>query len=150
VVDEIKAEGGIAVANYDSVATMQGRPQHLPDRHRQLRQMDILVNNAGILRDKTIFKMTEEEWDLVIAVHLKGTFTTSQPFARYIRETNRENCRIVNFSSISGLMGQLRPVQLLGRQGRHRRLHPHAGAGAGQIQVHRQRLLAGGHHPHDR
>ena len=105
VVDEIKAEGGIAVANYDSVATMQGGLNIFQTAIDNFGQMDILVNNAGILRDKTIFKMTEEEWDLVIAVHLKGTFTTSQPFARYIRETNRENCRIVNFSSISGLMG---------------------------------------------
>ncbi|MCB1618708.1 MAG: SDR family NAD(P)-dependent oxidoreductase, partial [Pseudomonadales bacterium] len=102
VVDEIKAAGGEAVANYNSV---EDGDKIIETAVNAFGRVDIVINNAGILRDKTIFKMTEEEWDLVIAVHLKGTFTTSQPFARYIRETNRENCRIVNFSSISGLMG---------------------------------------------
>ncbi|MDY6829152.1 MAG: SDR family NAD(P)-dependent oxidoreductase [Pseudomonadota bacterium] len=105
VVAEIKAAGGEAVANYDSVATMEGGKNIFQTAIDAYGQMDILVNNAGILRDRTIFKMTEEEWDAVIAVHLKGTFACSQPFARYIRETSRENCAILSFSSISGLMG---------------------------------------------
>ncbi|MBL4584496.1 MAG: SDR family NAD(P)-dependent oxidoreductase [Pseudomonadales bacterium] len=105
VVAEIKAAGGEAAANYDSVATMEGGLGIFKTAMDAFGAMDILINNAGILRDKTIFKMTEQEWDLVIAVHLKGHFCVSQPFARYIRETNRPDCRIINFSSISGLMG---------------------------------------------
>ena len=66
---------------------------------------DILVNNAGILRDKTLFNMEEEDWDAVIAVHLKGHYCCTRPFARYIRETDRRGCRIINFSSVSGLFG---------------------------------------------
>ena len=105
VVAEIIAAGGEAAANYDSVATMEGGLGIFQTAIDSFGAMDILVNNAGILRDKTIFKMTEQEWDLVIAVHLKGHFCVSQPFARYIRETARPDCRIINFSSISGLMG---------------------------------------------
>jgi len=67
--------------------------------------LDILVNNAGILRDRTIFKMNEADWDAVIEVHLKGHYCCAAPFARYIRDTNRRGCRIVNFSSVSGLFG---------------------------------------------
>ncbi len=67
--------------------------------------MDVLVNNAGILRDKTIFNMEESDWDAVLAVHLKGHYCCSRPFAKYIRDQNRTNCRIVNFSSTSGLFG---------------------------------------------
>ena len=67
--------------------------------------MDILVNNAGILRDRSIFNLQEADWDAVIAVHLKGHYCCSRPFARYIRETGRTGCRIVNFSSVSGLLG---------------------------------------------
>jgi NAD(P)-dependent dehydrogenase (short-subunit alcohol dehydrogenase family) len=67
--------------------------------------MDILVNNAGILRDRTIFKMSEADWDAVIAVHLKGHYCCTRPFANYIRAENRTGCRIINFSSVSGLFG---------------------------------------------
>ena len=67
--------------------------------------MDVLVNNAGILRDKTLFNMEESDWDAVLAVHLKGHYCCSRPFAKYIRDNNRTNCRIVNFSSTSGLYG---------------------------------------------
>jgi NAD(P)-dependent dehydrogenase (short-subunit alcohol dehydrogenase family) len=63
------------------------------------------VNNAGILRDKTIFNMEESDWDAVLAVHLKGHYGCTRPFAKYIRDQNRTNCRIVNFSSTSGLLG---------------------------------------------
>jgi len=67
--------------------------------------MDILVNNAGILRDKTLFSMEESDWDAVLGVHLKGHYCSSRPFAQYIRQNNRTNCRIINFSSTSGLFG---------------------------------------------
>lgn len=105
VVEEIKQAGGEALANYDSVATMEGGKSLIQSAIDHFGALDILVNNAGILRDRTIFKMTESDWDAVMNVHLKGHFSCCQPFARYIRETQRENCRIINFSSVSGLMG---------------------------------------------
>jgi NAD(P)-dependent dehydrogenase (short-subunit alcohol dehydrogenase family) len=105
VVKEIEKAGGRAAANYDSVATMEGGKNIFQTALKAFGGCDILVNNAGILRDKTIFSMEESDWDAVIAVHLKGHFCCSQPFARYIRETNRRGCRIINFSSVSGLFG---------------------------------------------
>ena len=68
-------------------------------------KIDILINNAGILRDKTLFNMEESDWDIIMAVHLKGHFNCTKPFACYIRETNRLNCRVINMSSVSGLIG---------------------------------------------
>ena len=105
VVAEIGKLGGKAAANYDSVATMAGGLAIFQSAIKAFGACDILVNNAGILRDKTIFNMDESDWDAVIAVHLKGHFCCTQPFARYIRETNRRGCRIINFSSVSGLFG---------------------------------------------
>jgi NAD(P)-dependent dehydrogenase (short-subunit alcohol dehydrogenase family) len=105
VVAEIRALGGEAVANYDSVATVAGGEAIFQAAIDAFGALDILVNNAGILRDRTIFKMTEEDWDAVIAVHLKGHYCCTAPFARYIRDTNRRGCRILNFSSVSGLFG---------------------------------------------
>ena len=67
--------------------------------------LDILVNNAGILRDKTLYNMEESDWDAVIAVHLKGHYTCTRPFVRYIKDAGRMDCRIINFSSVSGLFG---------------------------------------------
>jgi NAD(P)-dependent dehydrogenase (short-subunit alcohol dehydrogenase family) len=105
VVDEIKASGGQAVANYDSVASVEGGKAIFQSAIDSFGALDILVNNAGILRDKTLFKMEEEDWDLVMAVHLKGHYCCTRPFAQYIRETSRSECRIINFSSVSGLYG---------------------------------------------
>jgi NAD(P)-dependent dehydrogenase (short-subunit alcohol dehydrogenase family) len=105
VVAEIQKLGGEAVANYDSVATVAGGDAIFRAAVDAFGGLDVLVNNAGILRDRTIFKMTEEDWDAVIAVHLKGHYCCTAPFARYIRDTNRRGCRIINFSSVSGLFG---------------------------------------------
>jgi NAD(P)-dependent dehydrogenase (short-subunit alcohol dehydrogenase family) len=105
VVEEIEALGGKAAASYDSVATVSGGKSIFQTALDAFGGCDVLVNNAGILRDKTIFKMEEDDWDAVIAVHLKGHFCCTQPFARFIRETDRRGCRIVNFSSVSGLFG---------------------------------------------
>ncbi|MFP6584340.1 MAG: SDR family NAD(P)-dependent oxidoreductase [Candidatus Hydrogenedentota bacterium] len=105
VVEEIKALGGEAAANYDSVATTEGGQGIFQTAIDSFGALDILVNNAGILRDRTIFNMEEEDWDAVIAVHLKGHYCCTRPFAKYIRETNRQDCRILNFSSVSGLYG---------------------------------------------
>ncbi|MED5555248.1 MAG: SDR family NAD(P)-dependent oxidoreductase, partial [Pseudomonadota bacterium] len=99
VVDEIRAMGGEAASNTSSVSEVSGGESLLQTALDNFGGMDILVNNAGILRDKSIFNMEEADWDAVIAVHLKGHYCCSRPFAQYIRENNRTGCRIINFSS---------------------------------------------------
>jgi NAD(P)-dependent dehydrogenase (short-subunit alcohol dehydrogenase family) len=105
VVAEIRAMGGSAVSNTDSVADAATGETLVATALDAFGAADILVNNAGILRDRTIFNMEESDWDAVQDVHLKGHYLCSRPFARYIRETNRTGCRILNFSSVSGLIG---------------------------------------------
>ena len=106
VVAEIKKMGGEAVANYDTVATMEGGERIIKTAIDSFGRLDILINNAGVLRDRMIFNMTEEEWDTVIDVHLKGHFTCTK-FACIIFRQQRSG-RIINTSSTSGLgnMGQ--------------------------------------------
>jgi len=103
VVTEIKAAGGTAVANHDTVATSAGGEGTIKTALDSFGRIDILVNNAGILRDRMIFNMSEEEWDAVIAVHLKGHFNTIKPAAVLMRQ--QRFGRIINFSSESGLWG---------------------------------------------
>ena len=105
VVAEIKDLGGDAVANYDSVDSYEGGMNIFNTAMDAFGAVDIVINNAGILRDKTLFNMEESDWDAIMAVHLKGHFNCTQPFVKYIRETNRLNCRIINMSSVSGLIG---------------------------------------------
>jgi NAD(P)-dependent dehydrogenase (short-subunit alcohol dehydrogenase family) len=105
VVAEIERAGGRAVANCDSVATVEGGRDIFQAAIDAFGALDILVNNAGILRDLTLYNMEEGDWDAVIAVHLKGHYCCTRPFVRYIRDTNRLDCRIINFSSVSGLFG---------------------------------------------
>ncbi len=106
VVQEIKGMGGKAAANYDSVTTMEGGKKIVQTALNHFGKIDILVNNAGILRDKTLVKMTEDQWDAVIAVHLKGTFACTQPAVQFMRENNISG-RIINTSSLAGLLGNL-------------------------------------------
>jgi NAD(P)-dependent dehydrogenase (short-subunit alcohol dehydrogenase family)/putative sterol carrier protein/acyl dehydratase len=103
VVEEIKAAGGEAVANYDSVADMVGAEQIVKTAMDNYGRIDILVNNAGILRDKTFLKMDEQMWDLVVAVHLKGTFAVTNATAPIMKE--QESGRIINTTSMAGLLG---------------------------------------------
>ncbi|MBI5967120.1 MAG: SDR family oxidoreductase [Deltaproteobacteria bacterium] len=105
VVKEIKDAGGTAVANYDSVASMESGKRIIQTALDNFGKLDILVNNAGILRDRMIFNMTEEEWDGVIAVHLKGTFACTRAAVPLMRE--QRSGRIINFTSTSGLVGNL-------------------------------------------
>ncbi|MFL2754592.1 MAG: SDR family NAD(P)-dependent oxidoreductase [Gammaproteobacteria bacterium] len=105
VVEEITSLGGEALANYESVDSYEGGKNIFESALNEFGAVDILVNNAGILRDKTLFNMDESDWDAIMAVHLKGHFNCTQPFVRYIRETNRLNCKIINMSSVSGLIG---------------------------------------------
>ncbi len=106
VVAEIKKMGGEAVANYDSVATMEGGEKIIKAAIDTFGRLDILVNNAGVLRDRMVFNMTEEEWDTVINVHLKGHFACTKPACVIFRQ--QRSGRIINTSSTSGLgnMGQ--------------------------------------------
>lgn len=104
VVKEIRAAGGEAAANYESVATMAGAQAIVQTAVDAFGRVDILVNNAGILRDKTLLKMDEAMWDTVIAVHLKGTFAVTQAAAGRMVEQNQGG-RIINTSSASGLIG---------------------------------------------
>ena len=103
VVDEIKALGGQAVANYDSVATVAGGEGIVKTAIDAFGKVDILVNNAGILRDKSFVKMTEDEWDLVVSVHLRGAFCVTRPAFNVMREN--QYGRIVCTTSGAGLYG---------------------------------------------
>ena len=107
VVNEIEAAGGTAVANTDSVTDYEAAEAMVQQSIDNFGKMDILVNVAGILRDRMIFNMSEEEWDAVIDVHLKGTYNTSKWAAVHFRE-RREGGRIINMSSNSafGAPGQ--------------------------------------------
>ncbi len=97
------ATGLSAVANYDTVATAEGGESIIKTAIDSFGRIDILVNNAGILRDRMIFNMSEQEWDEVIAVHLKGHFNTIKPASVLMRQ--QRYGRIINFSSESGLWG---------------------------------------------
>src|SRR3989454_8648681 len=103
VVAEITAAGGTAVSNYDSVASMSGGEKIIGTALEKFGRIDIVVNNAGILRDRMIFNMSEEEWDAVIHVHLKGTFACTRAAAPHMRQ--QRSGRIVNITSTSGLIG---------------------------------------------
>jgi NAD(P)-dependent dehydrogenase (short-subunit alcohol dehydrogenase family) len=103
VVAEIKAKGGSAVANVDSVATVEGGENMVKTALDSFGRLDILVNVAGILRDRMIFNMSEDEWDDVLAVHLHGQYHTIKPASILMRQQRWG--RIINFSSISGLEG---------------------------------------------
>ena len=111
VADEIKALGGEASANYDNVADFQGAENMVKQAIGDFGRLDILINNAGILRDRMFVNMSEEEWDLVIAVHLKGHFAPTRHAAAYWREQskagNQINGRVINTSSPSGVFGNV-------------------------------------------
>ncbi len=103
VVEEIKKKGGEAVANYDSVATVEGGENIVKTAVDNFGKVDIVINNAGILRDKSFVKITEDEWDIVLAVHLKGAYCVSQPAFRIMKENGYG--RIINTASGAGLYG---------------------------------------------
>ena len=104
VVKEIQAMGGQAVANYDSVATVEGGNNICKSAIDAFGKVDILVNNAGILRDKTLVNTDEASWDIVIQVHLKGTYCVTRPVFTHMKERGQGGV-IVNTSSTSGLIG---------------------------------------------
>jgi len=104
VVDEIRAAGGEALPNYADVADMDAAEEMVRTALNEWGRLDILVNVAGILRDRMVFNMTEEEWDAVVRVHMKGTFATTRFASLHWRQA-REGGRLINFTSGSGLFG---------------------------------------------
>ena len=106
-VDEITAAGGKAIANGADISDHGAAEDLIKTAISEFGKLDVLVNVAGILRDRMVFNMTEQEWDDVIRVHLKGTFNTTK-FAsahwRSLRDESAQN-RIINFTSVSGLHG---------------------------------------------
>jgi len=107
VVDEVRAAGGEAVVNGDDVASWEGAQRMVNQAIETFGDLDILVNNAGILRDRVIVNMTEDEWDSVITVHLKGHFAPTRWAAAYWREQHKAGVdkprNLVHTSSTSGL-----------------------------------------------
>ena len=109
VVNEIKAAGGEAVANGESVSDFKGAKRIVEQAVDTFGHLNILINNAGILRDRMIFNMSEEEWDAVIDVHMKGTFNCARHACEYWREQHKAgnvlNGRVINTSSDAGILG---------------------------------------------
>ncbi|HLI24469.1 MAG TPA: SDR family oxidoreductase, partial [Acidimicrobiales bacterium] len=102
-------EGGTAVANYDDVANWKGGEQVVNQAVEELGGLHVLVNSAGVLRDRMIFNMSEEDWDVVLDVHLKGHFVPLRHAAAYWRRLSKGGAEVtasvVNTSSTSGLIG---------------------------------------------
>jgi NAD(P)-dependent dehydrogenase (short-subunit alcohol dehydrogenase family) len=109
VVAEIKAAGGEAVVNGSDVSDFDAAGAMIRQAIDTYGRLDVLINNAGILRDRMLVNMTEEEWDAVIKVHLKGTFAPSRHAAAYWREQSKAgqpvDARLINTTSVSGIYG---------------------------------------------
>jgi 3-oxoacyl-[acyl-carrier protein] reductase len=115
VVEEIQGLGGVATANYDAVGTVAAADAILEDALNAFGRIDALVNNAGILRDRMVHNMSEEEWDDVIQVHLKGAWACGRALIRHWRplvkreqqEGGARVRKIINVTSASGLIGAI-------------------------------------------
>jgi NAD(P)-dependent dehydrogenase (short-subunit alcohol dehydrogenase family) len=109
VVDEITAAGGEAIANGDDVTNWDGGKRLVDAAIEAYGDLHVLVNNAGILRDRVLVNMSEDEWDSVIHVHLKGHFVPTRHAAAYWREQTKAGkevkAAVINTSSTSGLLG---------------------------------------------
>ncbi|RSM81294.1 KR domain-containing protein [Kibdelosporangium aridum] len=111
VVEEIKAAGGSAVANFDDVASWDGAAALVETALQAFGRLDVLVNNAGFLRDRMLVNMAEEEWDAVVRVHLKGHFAPLRHAAAHWRSVAKSgtapDARVINTSSGAGLLGSV-------------------------------------------
>lgn len=115
VVNEIESAGGKAVANYLDVTDYESASEIIKQALDTYGQLDIVVNNAGILRDRMIFNMSEEEWDSVISVHLKGTFNISKHASVLFRQ--QRSGRFINTGSESGLGSPGQPNYAAAKEG---------------------------------
>jgi len=110
-IKEIRDAGGEAIANYESVVDFQGAKRIIDCAIESFGKLDILVNNAGFIRPKMTFNMSEEEWDTVVDVHLKGTFNCGRWASAYFREQSKTgklaNGRIINTASHAALGGSV-------------------------------------------
>ncbi len=111
VAAEIRDMGGEAVSNFDNVADTEGARRLIDTALETFGRLDVLVNNAGIIRDRMLVNLTEDEWDAVIAVHLRGTYGPSRGAAGYWREQAKAgqpvDGRIINTTSTSGIFGNV-------------------------------------------
>ena len=111
VVEEIQALGGIAIANTDDIADWEGAGRLVRSAIDAFGDLDVVVNNAGFVRDRMLFTTSEQEWDAVIRVHLKGHFAVTRHASEYWRARSKAgeavDARIVNTSSGAGLMGSV-------------------------------------------
>jgi len=113
VAEECRKLGVKAVGNYDSVTDFKKTKAMIDQAVSEFGKLDIVVNNAGILRDRMLFNMAEEEFDDIIAVHLKGTFGMTRHAAAYFREAGKADPglknfgRIINTASDAGLLGNM-------------------------------------------
>ena len=105
VVDEIVAAGGKAFADTTDVTDFEACGALIERSAAELGGLDVVVNVAGILRDGMVFKMSEQDWDAVVAVHLKGTFNVTRHAAAWWRDNRGGEYRLINFTSMSGLQG---------------------------------------------
>ena len=105
VVDRITAAGGKAITDVTDVTDFDGCRQMVERAVAELGGLDVVVNVAGILRDGMVFKMSEEDFDAVIDVHLKGTFNVTRHASAWWRENRGGQFRLINFASLSGLQG---------------------------------------------
>ena len=155
VAGEIAAAGGQAVVAAGDVAEWATGEKLVATALEQYGRLDILVNNAGVLRDRMIFTMSEQEWDLVIRVHLRGHFVTTRLATAYWREAaeagRRPGLRQDREHLLGGVPARLdRPAQLRRGQGRHRRPHRDDRAQLRALRRPRQRHLPPRPHRHDR
>jgi NAD(P)-dependent dehydrogenase (short-subunit alcohol dehydrogenase family) len=107
VAQEIRDAGGTAIADSGDVSDAEQAEGLVRAAIEEFGKLDVLVNVAGILRDRMIFNLSEQEWDDVVRVHLKGHFNTTKPAAAYWREQRNPDghYRLINFTSVSGLHG---------------------------------------------
>ena len=145
VIDEITAAGSKAVAVAGDIS-QRATADELVETADGLGGLGIVVNNAGITRDRMLFNMTDEDWDAVIAVHLRGHFLLTRNAATYWRSKAKEAGgsvygRLINTSSEAGLAGPVGPGQLRRGQGRHHRADPVRGPCARALRGPGQRHL---------
>ena len=104
---EIVASGGKAIGNGGDIADTETGEELVQTAVSEFGKLDIVINVAGILRDRMIFNLSPEDWDAVIRVHMRGTYSTVRPASAYWREQRNPegHYRVVNFTSVSGLHG---------------------------------------------